>query len=112
MKDLAKKVKLLVDDKTRYTDWDQRIDVKAVGTNYIRYGNGLQMCWGNISTTTSGTTVTFGAAFKDTNYILVNQGTGYSINAGHRSKTTTSVIIESSSTTSAGVNWIAIGKWK
>ena len=29
MKDLAKKVKLLVDDKTRYTDWDQRIDVKA-----------------------------------------------------------------------------------
>ncbi|MBR5016270.1 MAG: type I restriction endonuclease subunit R, partial [Spirochaetia bacterium] len=29
MKELAKKVKLLVDDKTRYTDWDQRIDVKA-----------------------------------------------------------------------------------
>ncbi len=29
MKDLAKKVKALVDDKTRYTDWDQRIDVKA-----------------------------------------------------------------------------------
>ena len=29
MKDLAKKVKLLVDDKTRYTDWDVRIDVKA-----------------------------------------------------------------------------------
>ncbi|MDD6970755.1 MAG: DUF3387 domain-containing protein [Spirochaetales bacterium] len=29
MKDLAKKVKALVDDKTKYTDWDQRIDVKA-----------------------------------------------------------------------------------
>ncbi|MDD7275460.1 MAG: DUF3387 domain-containing protein, partial [Treponema sp.] len=29
MKDLAKKVKALVDDKTRYTDWNQRIDVKA-----------------------------------------------------------------------------------
>ena len=29
MKELAKKVKILVDDKTRYTDWDQRIDVKA-----------------------------------------------------------------------------------
>ena len=29
MKELAKKVKALVDDKTRYTDWDQRIDVKA-----------------------------------------------------------------------------------
>lgn len=29
MKELAKKVKSLVDDKTRYTDWDQRIDVKA-----------------------------------------------------------------------------------
>ena len=29
MKNLAKKVKLLVDDKTRYTDWDVRIDVKA-----------------------------------------------------------------------------------
>ena len=29
MKNLAKKVKVLVDDKTRYTDWDQRIDVKA-----------------------------------------------------------------------------------
>ena len=29
MKALAKKVKALVDDKTKYTDWDQRIDVKA-----------------------------------------------------------------------------------
>lgn len=29
MKELAKKVKSLVDDKTKYTDWDQRIDVKA-----------------------------------------------------------------------------------
>ena len=29
MKDLARKVKRLVDDKTRYTDWNQRIDVKA-----------------------------------------------------------------------------------
>ena len=29
MKDLAKKVKALIDDKTKYTDWDQRIDVKA-----------------------------------------------------------------------------------
>ncbi|MBR6060874.1 MAG: DUF3387 domain-containing protein, partial [Spirochaetales bacterium] len=29
MKELACKVKHLVDDKTRYTDWDQRIDVKA-----------------------------------------------------------------------------------
>ena len=29
MKNLAKKVKELVDDKTRYTDWDVRIDVKA-----------------------------------------------------------------------------------
>ena len=29
MKKLAKKVKELVDDKTRYTDWDVRIDVKA-----------------------------------------------------------------------------------
>ena len=29
MKNLAKKVKELVDDKTRYTDWDVRIDVKS-----------------------------------------------------------------------------------
>ena len=29
MKDLAKKVKALVDDKTKYTDWDQRIDITA-----------------------------------------------------------------------------------
>ncbi len=29
MKDLAKKVKAMVDDKTRYTDWDQRIDITA-----------------------------------------------------------------------------------
>ena len=28
MKDLAKKVKALVDDKTCYTDWNQQIDVK------------------------------------------------------------------------------------
>ena len=29
MKELARKVKKLVDDKTKYTDWDHRIDVKA-----------------------------------------------------------------------------------
>jgi len=29
MKDLAKNIKALFDDKTSYTDWDQRIDVKA-----------------------------------------------------------------------------------
>ena len=29
MKDLARKVKALVDDKTRYTDWLVRLDVKA-----------------------------------------------------------------------------------
>lgn len=38
------------------------------GSNYVRFGNGLQICWGRCSTAEQ--TVTLPQPFKDTNYIV------------------------------------------
>lgn len=82
-------------------------------SNYIRFDSGLQLCWGYTTATSSGTEVTFGGAFKDNNYVVIEQGTGASVGAGHGTKTTTSVIIiTSSASTAASVEWVAIGWWK
>ena len=87
--------------------------VYASGTNYIRYESGVQICWGHTTATTAGTTVSFGVAFKDTNYIVVDQAMGATLGAGISDKTTTNVkIMSSHATTNAAVEWIAIGLWK
>lgn len=91
--------------------WDnkQLERVNAIGTNYIRYESGLQICWGGIDTSTSGATVTFSVAFKDNSYEVVNSTNANAV-SWQGSWTSTSIKLFRSTT--GRVYWIAIGFWK
>ncbi len=90
---------------------------------YIRYANGLQICWGNWTfgnTSNSKTTQTFPVAFSTTNTMCV-LATAMSSNkngiaGGVTSITTTNVSINfygvASSDRLSGMQWVAIGFWK
>ena len=90
----------------------KRIDVKAVGTNYIRYGNGIQICWGGYTGTGSfPLTITYPAAFVEYPSIGIQSGNfeatswGYNnfklaMAAGHTKPST------------VYFKYIAIGRWK
>lgn len=88
--------------------------VNASGSNHIRFESGLQVCWGYTTANTSGTTVTFGASFKDaSSYRIVGMGHGASIGVGVSNITASSVkILSSSASVAAAINWIAVGWWK
>ena len=98
--------------------------INASGTNYIRYENGLQICWGNnISFNTSGTAINLPVAFKDATYGFVPVGRGLSTStncaiAKLTAKTTTAFTVVAvatsnlSSFTSGTIDYVAIGKWK
>ncbi len=106
---------------------NKRIDVKAIGTNYIRYGNGLQICWGTTASITvnanadKSTAVTFGAAFKDGNYSVsfvdkYSSGGWTNHSVTTNSYNTTGVTLYLRNNTSSNytftLKWIAIGLWK
>ena len=84
----------------------------ATGSNYIRFGNGTQICWGQ---TNSGDKTqfiaTFGAPFSNANYAVVCDGIGV-----RESKSTTSCTFDYVDKTFANGNygreWVAIGRWK
>ena len=93
--------------------------VNAIGSNYIRYEKGLQICWGFVSVTTSDITVTLPASFKNANEYLVQiQSTHgpdaitgvntWNIAIGSITKTTFKV----RSNISNYATWVAIGFWK
>ncbi len=91
--------------------------VTASGSNYVRFGNGTQICWGITNCKSKETTASFSVAFNNTSYavtIMGNYGSWadtYWITGSH---TTTSFAIKASGG-SAGdrpINWIAIGTWK
>ena len=84
--------------------------VESSGTNYIRYANGLQICWGRIANvTTSATTVTFPVAFTDANYSIAF---GNSINAIPKFGNILSTSFNVSMTTGTdNVRYVAIGRW-
>lgn len=82
--------------------------VESSGTNYIRYTDGLQICWGQAK---GATTVTLPQPFVSYDYRISLTDIGqdkHSGGAGNR--TTTTFYIFGGS----GVyfHWIAIGKWK
>ena len=96
-----------------------RTDVVASGENYIRYANGLQICWG---VTYDNTEFTFPMPFKDITYSLIlthkeenhpNTILAYSIN----DMTNTKVLVRVWNVYAGGwlglpINIMAIGKWK
>ena len=91
--------------------------IEASGTNYIRYTNGIQVCWGTINVTTSNPTTTFPMAFNDVPSITMTlHGTNFtratSVQAPSLTATNFSSSVYSNSHTSGTASYIAWGFWK
>ena len=98
--------------------------VNSVGTNYIRYENGIQICWkSGAAFDTDDTPITLPVPFKDTTYAVSAIGKGLSTSTNISlpkivGKTTTDFTIKGTSTngitTFAGgtVDYVAVGYWK
>lgn len=91
--------------------------VNSSGTGYIRYENGLQICWGSAGLTGgANTVVTLPVAFADTKYSMyVTRNSGETattaVNVWLRDpQTTTTFNIYADLTT--GCRWLAVGRWK
>lgn len=91
--------------------------VVASGSNYIRFGDGTQICWGmaivNGQITENNVRVAFPLAFSDTPSIMA----GSNWNIGN---TTVCIGWENSTSFSIGLGqpgagisrWLAVGRWK
>lgn len=94
--------------------------VNSIGSNYIRYENGLQICWGGTSTITTATTVTVNlpVAFVNDGYSIAI-GRWWVASAGEEyyvhDSITTSFKLTTIGSVGGGAHsykYIAIGKWK
>ena len=91
--------------------------ITASGSNYVRFGNGTQMCWGITNCKDKNVTASFAVAFNNTNYAVTimgdydSWGDTYWITGNH---TTTSFAIKASGSALANrpINWMAVGTWK
>lgn len=91
--------------------------VAASGSNYVRFTNGTQICWGITNCKGKNVTASFAVAFNNTNYAVTIMGDydswadTYWITGNH---TTTSFAIKASGGAVANrpINWIAVGTWK
>lgn len=94
--------------------------VNASGTNYIRYESGLQICWGNCATSTSGTSAnTFPVAFSAAPKVVAQEKPGTINHALYMVKlsnvTTTgfqSVVTDGTNYQQWVAEYIAVGRWK
>ena len=92
------------------------------GAGYIRYENGLQICWGGgtASGTSSGKTISYQVAFNYAPSVTVTAGSLTATASNHVSiqasgVTTTSfdcVLSVGSAWSTGSFRWIAIGTWK
>lgn len=89
--------------------------VDSVGSNYIRYVNGLQICWGEAEAEETST-ITLPKAFVSGHYYATANPLSSSANAYQMSvseRTTTSFKINSyDGAKNRSKMWLAIGKWK
>lgn len=103
------------------------ISIAAMGTNYIRYGNGLQICWGQTGSQTANAnadksaSITFPVAFKDTTYTIsfidrYSSGgwTDHTFSTSTYSTTSVNVYLRNNTTSNYTFtfSWMAIGTWK
>lgn len=87
--------------------------VVASGYNYVRFGNGTQICWGYKNEGDRGGTTSFAVAFNNTSYALALTATTESNNAPFiTGRYTTSFSYERHGTSYDDVQWIAVGTWK
>ena len=76
---------------------------------YIRFCNGVQICWGRNRKTTTDSV--FGVPFIDVNYTLVLGGDSDLNNAWYIASRTTTGFIPKQNGLAEVTNWIAIGRW-
>lgn len=89
--------------------------IESSGSNYIRYADGTQVCWGQSTsgTTNSTVTVTFGAAFKATPIIIYCKGnSSYGYAPDSYGATTTKVTFTCNDDYYVTASFVAFGKWK
>lgn len=88
--------------------------VTASGSDYVRFGDGTQICWGNTSSiNNSGTSShTFPAAFSDTPYIALVSTSALDDVWYVKSRSTTAVSFGKAGWLSGGACYIAVGRWK
>lgn len=103
------------DDGTKIKDVNKDVlkswlgnGVSASGSNYVRFGDGTQICWGSCGNNSFSS---FGAAFANTDYRIgmsewkSSSWENYAIGG----KSTTGVTLRSENNT---MEYIAIGRWK
>lgn len=92
---------------------DQSIAISASGTNYIRFANGTQICWGFAKyNNISSTNVTLPVPFANISYQVLCCDTGdgrFALGANAVATTYFTVYLPS---TLIGFRYIAIGSWK
>ena len=104
------------------TNWNNA-KINSIGTNYIRYENGIQICWGTQFPSSVGTSrqaVAFAQPFVDTNYALLTtaiyNGSPYTQYMLEYTSNNTQANQRTTSGTSfngtISRSWMAIGKWK
>ena len=77
---------------------------------YIRYANGLQIVWGQESSVSAQTTVTYAAAFSHTPIVLLTPNVNAKAWCTGLGTTSFKINLDPYSS-SAQVRWIAIGDW-
>lgn len=87
------------------------VTTEYMGSNYVRFGNGIQICWGYAGSNEQ--LITFPQPFKDTNYSITVTGgniknEAYPSLVRDESKTSTSVKIYCQY---LGKNYIVVGYW-
>lgn len=103
-----------------YGEWQTLDRIVEQGDGYIRYNNGIQICWGKKSFTASnnGTyTANFNQPFIDTNTAVVATCFGwydsdYACQIGITGCTTSTFTFRIAGKTISSITWMAINKWK
>ena len=112
-------------DGTKYTECPPAKDNNSIvttvshGNNYVRFGNGVQICWGRVNVngviTSTNVKVNFPQAFSVTPSVLscdnANAGTNASIRVGWESTVSFTIGTRAGESSTGLANWIAIGYW-
>ena len=84
------------------------------GNNYIRYGSGIQICWGNEYGVSNNKTITLPSEYINTTYIVnitqLNVSSSWNDNMKAYSLSTTSFRVNTGGSTS--YTWCTLGRWK
>jgi hypothetical protein len=84
-------------------------DVQSSGSNYIRFGDGTQICWYSINSDGIDYTWSFPVAFSNTEYSVVTCPVSF-LSFVCKNKKTTSCTVPGA--TGAPCSGIAVGRWK